>query len=127
MIIRCSVSCVRRTAAGTGFGSVISPGSGSGSGDVNCKCGQPEVTRRRGKVNKTKRKRKRKMTKKSSGLKNFLNLVKSKVKSKVKSMQSKLSRSSDLTRIIGGTPVQEGSVPWQASLAVSGDHRVMSQ
>ena len=116
---------MRRTAAGTGSGSVISPGPGSG--DVNCKCGQPEVTRRRGKpVNKAKRKRKRKMTKKSSGLKNFLSLVKSKVKSKVKSMQSKLSRSSDLTRIIGGTPVQEGSVPWQASLAVSGDHRVMS-
>ena len=65
------------------------------------------------------KKTKRKMTKKSSGLKKFLSAV----KSKVNSMKSKLSRSSDLTRIIGGTPVQEGSVPWQASLAVSGDDK----
>ena len=119
---RCSVSCVRRTS-GIGSGPTS---SGLGSGDVNCKCGQPEVTRRGGKVKK--RKKKRKMTRKSSGLKTFLKVVKSKVKSKLKSMQSKLSRSSDLTRIIGGTPVLEGSVPWQASLAVSGDHDViMSQ
>ena len=84
------------------------------------------MTRRGGKVKK--RKKKRKMTRKSSGLKKFLKVVKSKVKSKLKSMQSKkLSRSSDLTRIIGGTPVLEGSVPWQASLAVSGDHHAISQ
>ena len=104
---RCSVSCVRQTPPSGGS----TPGAGSGS----CRCGQAGGDRKQGRVRK--RKRKRKITRKYSGLKTFL----SELKSKVTSTKSKLSRSQDLTRIIGGTPVLEGSVPWQASLAVSGD------
>ena len=86
-------------------------GGGTGAGGrVNCKCGQVNVSRKAKRV--VKRKKKRKMTRKS-GLKEIFGVQK-------QNRMSRVGRSSDLSRIIGGVAASPGSVPWQASLAVSG-------
>ena len=100
---RCTVGCVRLNSGGGGATS-------GGGGRVNCRCGQVNISRKTKRV--MKRKKRRKITRKS-GLKEVFG---------VKKLNgiSRVGRSSDLTRIIGGVAASPGSVPWQASLAVSG-------
>ena len=102
---RCTIGCVRLNSGGA----VSGGGTGTG-GRVNCKCGQVNVSRKAKRV--VKRKKKRKMTRKS-GLKEIFGV-------QTQNIMSRVGRSSDLSRIIGGVAASPGSVPWQASLAVSG-------
>jgi len=92
-MFRCNIGCY-------GAGAVI--GSESPTKPLNCKCGET-VGRRSSKAYRR------------SGSSSSL--------SRAASIQSLLGlSSSSLTRIVGGSAAAEGSVPWQASLAVSGSN-----
>ena len=100
---RCSVSCVRP-----------SPGAGAGAG---CRCGQVNTATRQQQRRRGKRKQK-KTTSRKPDLPSLLLGGGSRL-SRVG--RSAASAASALTRIIGGVEASPGSVPWQASLAVSGE------
>ena len=99
------MGCVR-PGLGPGTGALV-----TGSGSVNCRCGQITSPRKANRI--MKRKNKRKITRKT-GLKDLINLK-----------TTSLARVDPLTRIIGGVTAVPGTVPWQVSLAVSGDLNII--